>query len=53
LSTPGWSGENIFDPAQPIGWVQMALATSGAHLTLRVNSGRCAQQGSVTNLAWR
>jgi len=42
-----------FDPAQPIGWVQMALASSGAQLTLRINSGNIAKQGSVTNLAWR
>lgn len=42
-----------FDPAAPIGWVQMALSSSGAKLTLRVNSGNFAQNGLVTNLAWR
>ena len=42
-----------FDPAQPIGWVQMALSRSGARLTLTANSGNFSQSGQSVNLTWR
>ncbi len=42
-----------FDPADPIGWVQMALTYTGARLTLTVNSGNFSQNGATTNLTWR
>ena len=42
-----------FDPAQPIGWVEMALTATGARLTLTANSGNFSQSGLSTNLAWR
>ena len=42
-----------FDPAQPIGWVQMELTATGARLTLTANSGNFSQSGLSTNLAWR
>lgn len=42
-----------FDPAQPIGWVQMALSRTGARLTLNANSGNLSQSGAGVNLTWR
>ena len=42
-----------FDSSQPIGWVQMAMNSAGAKLTLTVNSGNFSQNGTSTNLTWR
>ena len=42
-----------FDPAYPIGWVQMAMNTTGARLTLFANDGNLTGNGSTTNLTWR